>query len=61
LIFENLGTIVRKRPGFEYWILQFWKDSKEESSLPRKGLPGESIEKEIVKRMEKFPKCSLFK
>jgi len=26
-----------------------------------KGLPGKSIEKEIVKRMEKFPKCSLFK
>jgi len=26
-----------------------------------KGLPGELIEKEIVKRMEKFPKCSLFK
>jgi len=26
-----------------------------------KGLPGESIEKEIVRRMERFPKCSLFK
>jgi len=26
-----------------------------------KDRPGESIEKEIVKRMEKFPKCSLFK
>jgi len=26
-----------------------------------KGLPGGSIEKEIVKKMEAFPRCSLFK
>jgi len=25
------------------------------------GLPGESIEKEIVKKVERFRKCSLFK
>jgi len=36
LIFENPGTTVRKGPGFDYWVLQFWKDSKEESSLSRK-------------------------
>jgi len=26
-----------------------------------KGLPGESIEKDMVKKMERFPKSSLFK
>jgi hypothetical protein len=26
-----------------------------------KGLPGESIEKDMVKKMERFPKCSLVK
>jgi len=26
-----------------------------------KGLSGQSIEKDIVKKMERFPKCSLFK
>jgi len=26
-----------------------------------KALPDESVEKEIVKKMQRFPKCSLFK
>jgi hypothetical protein len=26
-----------------------------------KGLPGEPIKQEIVRKMERFPKCSLFK
>jgi len=36
LIFENTQTIVRKRSDLDSQILQFWNDSKEESSLPRK-------------------------
>jgi len=43
-IFENPGTIVRRRVLFH-----------------ETGLPGKSIEKEIVKKMEKFLKCFLFK
>lgn len=42
LIFENPGTIVRRRVLFQ-----------------EKGLPGESIEKEVAEKMEKFPKCVL--
>lgn len=52
MISENPRTIVRKRSGFDYWILQFWENSKEESSLPRKGLAGESMEKEIAKKVK---------
>jgi len=44
LIFENSGTIVRRRVLFQ-----------------ETGLPGKSTEKEIVKKMEKFLKCFLFK
>jgi len=34
----------------------------EEGELSQgKGLPGESIEKEIIEKMERFPKCSLSK
>lgn len=44
LIFENPGTIVRRRVLFQ-----------------ETGLPGGSIEKEIVEKRQKFTKCSSFK
>lgn len=49
MIFENSGTAVRKISDLNCRILQFWKYFKEESFLPRKDLPSESIEKEIDK------------
>jgi len=52
---------MRKRPDFGCWILQFWKDSKQESSFPGKRSYWRINKKEIVKKMEKFFKYPLFK
>jgi len=61
LIFENAGTIVRKRSGLTIGFFNSGKIRRRRVISQEKGLTGESIEKEIVKKIERFPKCSLFK
>jgi len=42
-------------------FLQFWNDSRRRILFQEKGLPSESIEKEVVEKMEGFLGCSLLK
>jgi len=60
LIFENPGTTIRKKSDSDYWILQFWENPKGKAFLRGKRLSWR-VDRKIIKKMERFPECSLFK